>query len=428
MNNVHEAILALFEGKTYRQLAKEIGISPSSCDRLIREGTLPKNKFLLAKFRQWVLAKSRDFWANPGEDEFTALLTCLSSELPARYKPSGNGFGAHQTPLKKGGQQNPPTQTPPAPKPAKDAYAYTPDEEARVRRVSLWLDASGYSRAALARLARVSAASLSQILSGQYPTSPANLLDKLDSAIRNAAGRETPAAPAAVETSVYRLVHLGCDMARRYRNFAVLTGFVGTGKTFAIKHYAATHPNTTVVEANPCMTPQSLIRHLARQVAGVEKGSIAEKFEQIVGALKDTDSLIVIDEAETLTPHQLHTVRRIRDTANVGVVLAGTEHLSGLIRPAHGQFDQIRSRAGFWPETVKGITAEDAAALAQSAFGAEEVPEDVLARLFAYSKGSARMLTEGLIAALKAFRQGRPLDTRLVDAVAKQALCLQSLA
>jgi hypothetical protein len=99
-----------------------------------------------------------------------------------------------------------------------------------------------------------------------------------------------------------------------------------------------------------------------------------------------------------------------------------------MIRPAHGQFDQIRSRVGFWPGTVKGISEEDCAALAQSAFGAEDVPDDVIARLFSYSKGSARMLCEGLIAAIKEFRQARPLDVKLVDLVAKQALCLQSLA
>ncbi|MCL2162337.1 MAG: AAA family ATPase, partial [Betaproteobacteria bacterium] len=185
---------------------------------------------------------------------------------------------------------------------------------------------------------------------------------------------------------------------------------------------------TYIIEANPCMTPQTLIKQLARMVAGIEKGSIAEKFDQIVSSLKDTDSLVVIDEAETLTPNQLHTIRRIRDVANVGVVLAGTEHLSGLIRPAHGQFDQIRSRVGFWPETVKGIKEADAAALVQAAFGTEEVPDETVSRLFAYSKGSARMLVEGLVAAMKEFRQGRALDTNLVDAVAKQALCLQSLA
>ncbi|MDR0635048.1 MAG: AAA family ATPase [Azoarcus sp.] len=304
---------------------------------------------------------------------------------------------------------------------------YSGDDIQGIAEIQQWLAARMYTKTALARLARVSLPALSQILSGTYPASPAKLLGNIRSAMAHA-DDQTSTTYDAVETSVFRLAHLACDMARRYRNFAVLTGYVGTGKTFGVKKYAEKHPNTYVVEANPCMTPQSLIRLLARQVAGVEKGSIADKFEQIVGSVRNTDSLIIIDEAETLTAHQLHTIRRIRDTANIGIVLAGTEHLSGLIRPAHGQFDQIRSRVGFWPETVKGITAADAAALTQSAFGAEDVPEEVIARLFAYCKGSARMLVEGLIAALREFRKDRALDARLVDAVARQALCLQSLA
>jgi DNA transposition AAA+ family ATPase len=304
---------------------------------------------------------------------------------------------------------------------------YTSADVALIEIALKWIADRKYTQAALARLARISSSSLNQILKGVYVTSPTKMLAAIESAMRHA-DETSGHAVAPVETSVFRLANIACDMARRYRNFAVLSAFVGTGKTFAVKHYAATHSNTYVIEATPTMTPQSLTKLLARLVVGLEKGSIADKFDQVVASLKNTDSLIIVDEAETLTPHQLHTIRRIRDLANIGIVLCGTEHLSGLIKPAHGQFDQIRSRTGFWPETVRSITDADAAALVQSAFGAEEVAEDVISRLYAYCKGSARMLVEGLIAGIKEFRRGRPLDVKLVDAVAKQALCLQSLA
>ncbi len=304
-------------------------------------------------------------------------------------------------------------------------YAIT--DVAMIEKARQWIADREYTQAALARLARISSSSLNQILKGVYATSPTKLLAAVESAMRHA-DETSGHAVAPVETSVFRLANIACDMARRYRNFAVLSAFVGTGKTFAVKHYAATHPNTYVIEATPTMTPQSLTKLLARMVVGLEKGSIADKFDQVVASLKNTDSLIIVDEAETLTPHQLHTIRRIRDLANIGIVLCGTEHLSGLIKPQHGQFDQIRSRTGFWPETVRHITDADAAALVQSAFGAEEVAEEVIARLYAYCKGSARMLVEGLIAGIKEFRRGRALDVKLVDAVAKQALCLQSVA
>lgn len=335
------------------------------------------------------------------------------------FKPIQAAF---KTPIEGQGQANPQPEAQNAPKAPVGAPVntwpehFTSADIASVKAIRAWLAENSYSQAALSRLARVSSGALNQLLRGNYAAAPGKLLAALLSAIKHA--DEQPGngmANAPVETSVSRLTEAACGMARRYRNFAVLTGYVGIGKTFALKQYAAANPNTIIIEANPCMTPQSLIKQLARRVAGVEKGSIADKFDHIVATLKDTDSLIIIDEAETLTANQLHTIRRIRDTANIGVVLAGTEHLYGLIRPEHGQFDQIRSRAGFWPASVKGITANDAAALTQSAFGAEDVPEDVISRLFAYCKGSARMLVEGLIAALKEFRQGRPLDVKLVD-------------
>lgn len=305
---------------------------------------------------------------------------------------------------------------------------YTTDDIARIERISGWMEQKQYTQAALARLARISASTLNQILKGVYATSPSKQLVSAESAMRHA--EETSAdAVAPVETSVYKLAFAACGMARRYRNFAVLPAFVGTGKTFAIKQYAKRHPNTHLIEATPTMTTQSLVKLLARVVAGYDgKGSIDDKFRAVVDALRNTDSLLIVDEAETLTPHQLHTLRRIRDLANIGIVLSGTEHLSGLIKPEHGQFDQIRSRTGFWPETVRQITQEDAAALIQSGFGTEEVPDEVVQRLYGYCKGSARMLVEGLIAGVREFRKGRPLDVKLVDAVAKQTLCLQSLA
>jgi hypothetical protein len=265
-------------------------------------------------------------------------------------------------------------------------------------------------------------------LKGVYATAPGKLLANIDSAMRNFDEGGTDAS-AAVETGMYKLAHSACNMARKYRNFAVLTGFVGTGKTFALKRYAKTSPNVWMIEATPTMTPQSLVRLLARTVLGADpKGSMDDKFHAVVDALRNTDSLLIVDEAETLTPNQLHLLRRLRDKANVGIVLAGTEWLTGLIKPERGQFDQIRSRCGFWPETVRGISAEDAAALVQANLGTEDVPDEVVARLYAYSRGSARMLVEGLLAALREYRKGRTLDVKLVDAVARQALCLQSVA
>jgi hypothetical protein len=312
---------------------------------------------------------------------------------------------------------------------------YSELDRKSIAQINQWLDERKLSKdgmerisqAALARMSRIGVSTLSQVLSGNYGASPSKLIEQVLSAMRHAEETSDDMIPA-VETSVFKLVQTACTMARRYRNFSVISAYVGTGKTFSLRYYTRNNPNTFLIEANPTFTPTTIVKKLAQTIIGHDVGGkIYDQFEAVVNAVKNTDSLIILDEAETLTPKQLELLRRIRDTAGVGVVLAGTEYLTGLIKPEHGQFDQIRSRTGFWPETVRQITKDDAIALIQAGFPSEDVADDVIDRLYAYSRGSARMLVEGLVAGVHQFRKGRDLDVKLIDAVASQALCLQAV-
>jgi DNA transposition AAA+ family ATPase len=136
--------------------------------------------------------------------------------------------------------------------------------------------------------------------------------------------------------------------------------------------------------------------------------------------------LILVDEAENLSAQSLHYLRRIRDKASVGVVLAGTEKLQALIKPEHGQFDQIRSRVAMWPATIEAITRDDADDITRDALrDVPEVPDEVLEALWAYCKGSARVLTESLIPALRDYGIGRhALSAALVDKIARDVLLM----
>lgn len=146
---------------------------------------------------------------------------------------------------------------------------YTAADIALIERIQTWMAEKSYKQAALARLSRVAASTLSQILGGTYITSPSKQLASVNSAMRHADETSSDTA-APVETSVYKLAHTACDMARRYRNFAVLPGHVGVGKTFALKRYLAMRSNTHMIEATPTMTPSSLVKLLARKVVGFD--------------------------------------------------------------------------------------------------------------------------------------------------------------
>ena len=304
---------------------------------------------------------------------------------------------------------------------------YTEADIATLGRINALMAQHGYSQAAVARLARTSASSLNQVIAGNYAASPTAILAKVEAAINNAqegAGLNVTA----VETTVYKMAVSACNLARVNKNIAVLSAYVGTGKTYSLRHYTAHHPNTYLLEATPMMTVNTLIKQLARKVLTYDlKGGLEDKFTAIIDAISGTDTLFIFDEAETVTPSVLNTLRRLRDIGRVGIVLSGTEHLRGIIRPERGQFDQIRSRVGFFPATIQAITAEDVAALVQASFGTEDISEDSIVRLHGYCKGSARMLVEGLIAGLHKYREARPITPALIDGVAQKALCLQPI-
>ena len=306
------------------------------------------------------------------------------------------------------------------------AASYDDADRTSVAEILAWLEASSQTQSYLARLARLSTTTISQLLAGKYPTDPAKHLAAILAAIRTVSDRASVSSVPYVETALYRMLEMTADRARKYGNFGVLTGYVGVGKTAAIKHYQASHEHTVLIEANPNMTAGVLLRDLLAALAAPEHRSLDGKFANVVEAVRGTTKLIVIDEAETLLPQCLHYLRRIRDKAGIGVVLVGTEKLLSLLRVEHGQFDQIRSRVGFWPAPVKCASRADADAIAQAALSDQgELADEVLIALWAYCQGSVRMLVENFIPALRDYGLGKaPLSANLIDAVAEQVLFL----
>lgn len=304
----------------------------------------------------------------------------------------------------------------------KPPSVYTPQDTEKAATIIKWLEDHGMSKAWLSKKASMPNGTLSQILSGKYVSSPTRQLNQMQHVLETETERLNDGTPGYVKGSVHRLLTVVCDRTRKHQNFGVITGHVGIGKTRFLEEYAKASPMTLLIEVSPNMTPGVLMTELLQQLNNAIPVGLDRKFRELVRILKGTNYLIIADEAENMSGSALQHLRRIRDMAQIGVVLAGTEKLTGLIKPEHGQFDQVRSRVGMWPETIKAISRDDADDMARAAL-APDLSDEVLSTLWDYAQGSARVLNENLVPAIKDYGMGDvALSAKLIETIAAKVL------
>lgn len=305
---------------------------------------------------------------------------------------------------------------------------YTEEDLAAVERVKAWLMAHDKSRSFLSQKSSIPSGTVSQILNGKYPSSPSKQLTGMLASLAVETERMGDGTPGYVKGSVHKLIGVVCDRTRKNTSFGVIAGHVGVGKTRTLKEYCANHPQTLMVETCPNMTPGVMLNDLLAQLNVPSPAGLNNKYQSVTRALRGSNYLIIVDEAERMSSNALEFLRRIRDTAQVGVVLVGTEKLSALIQPEHGQFDQIRSRVGMWPPTITSITRDDADDMVRAALhDAGEISDDVLDCLWSYTKGSARVLMEGFMSGIRDYGMGKlPLSVGTVEQIAKKVLFMNA--
>lgn len=305
--------------------------------------------------------------------------------------------------------------------------AYTDDDRRRLTEIYIWLARvpERNTRAQLARLSGVPNGTLSTVLAGTYPSSPSRQLTACVDAIRREAERTSVPY---VETATAKLVWQACHRARVYRNVSCITGAVGVGKTRALKEYCDRHAGSYLLEADPDEKPRELLTDLLVALNVSAGQSATEMLRAAIDRLRGADAVVIVDEAEKLIPKALEYLRRLRDKAGVGIVLVGTEKLSELLSRQAGQFDQVRSRTGFWPDHVSAIDRADAEALVRAAFDPpHQVDEAVIEACWQVCRGSMRVLAEQLVPGVRDFglAQGHPLSAALIRSTAQQVLGLR---
>lgn len=210
--------------------------------------------------------------------------------------------------------------------------------------------------------------------------------------------------------------------AKHRHRLCVVTGEPGTGKSVAIHQFCEAHSGIIRIECVKTFTPRSMLLHFHEELKLDGSGSVHNLFVEVVQRLKESDMLIILDEAENLKTDCLEIARRIWDLTNCGVLLVGTGRLIRNLRGRTGELKQLYSRVAMSVE-ISTLRKEDAREIIETNLG--DLAADKWEMIFALSKKNARHLAN-LIEAIKSIAEvnGGKIDNKVITDAA-QLLIIQ---
>lgn len=215
-----------------------------------------------------------------------------------------------------------------------------------------------------------SSATISQFLNGEYSGDNMKVAKAVSAWLRRQAERQAhdDILTVTIETRAVRKL---CQVARICHiegEMGVATGDAGVGKTRGLKYYAEDNPDVIYIEVIPGMTTKKLMEKLHEDAGYNGQGAIYDMFTDVVGRLRDSGRLVIVDEAENLPYTGLELLRRLYDIARIGVLLVGMPELISNLRGNKGEYRQLYSRIAVHARIPSmKETPEDVQALVQSA-------------------------------------------------------------
>lgn len=138
-----------------------------------------------------------------------------------------------------------------------------------------------------------------------------------------------------VPTAVTRLT-LGIARAvRDTRTIGLLFGGAGLGKSHALNVVRAELPGETIiVRADPdSRSAKGLLRAIGGAGAAGPAATLMPSVKAGIQAVRQSNGLLILDEAHLLAPFALEAARAIFDQADVGLLLVGTAGLRRTLNP-----------------------------------------------------------------------------------------------
>jgi hypothetical protein len=238
--------------------------------------------------------------------------------------------------------------------------------------------------------------SLSQWLAGTYKADTKKMDENIKSYLdrEEARTKEIVKNPDFVATETAKIIFDSARQCHLDKRMRVITGAAGTGKTTAIKEYKKRNTGVICLTSSVTMTPPRLYKSFYKEIGLSGRCNSWDMEESIIASLKDTDSLVVIDEAEYLPTNALDIARKIHEDCNVGLLLVGTEKLYYNLSGRKNQHAMLWSRVvSSW--MTERLNLSEIESIVKQYF--KDLDKEVIKSFEIFSDGNARALRNLII-------------------------------
>ncbi|MBN9795684.1 hypothetical protein DMP17_45030, partial [Pseudonocardia sp. TMWB2A] len=221
-----------------------------------------------------------------------------------------------------------------------------------------------------------------------------------------------PSAPTWIETPTSRRILSGLRYAQMANDIVLIYGGAGVGKTQTIAHYGYIAPNVWHIEVTPATaTVRGVLEEIANVLGIKEYIRVGASLHRVcLNAVRNSNGLLVVDEAQHLTVAALDQIRAFNDQGNIGIVLSGNERVDARMRGGAQEMwlDRLRSRVGKRVHIARSLPTDSDALM--HGWGIADAECLDKGRKIAAKPGGLRLLTKSLrLGATFAAAEGRKL-------------------
>lgn len=180
---------------------------------------------------------------------------------------------------------------------------------------------------------------------------------------------------------ILRACHIDGEMG-------LIVGPPGVGKTETIKQYCKENRDATAINVLTTVNIRVLLVSICKSLRVDSQGVNDYLARAIINGIKDSGRIIIVDEAQHLTPKCLEILRQIHDETGIGLVYAGNKDLVHKINA----LEQIASRIGH-VDHIPPLAEKDIQLIAESR--GVPIAADAVKKAAELAEGSARRFDKG---------------------------------